>query len=138
MTGPKDIAIAALAGMLVLAGIGLAFQEQAIGKLKAENRLYEQREKEWESQIRTSLETIQDLRLRLDKQNSAVRLAADMGAEAQKAQRLADQYSARLARAEEKLEMLYNERTRFENRIIDASVVETYELALRSIAGEDI
>lgn len=136
MTGPKDIAIAALAAMLVAAGIAYAFQGRKVTNLKTTVQLYEVRESAFASEIEDCKTIITTLQTAIEEQNAAAMEAAELGERATVAQRTADEYARRLAAAEDRLIALMEDQQRFDELVADADQCQTYELVLRSIVGE--
>lgn len=76
------------------------------------------------------------LRRSIDEQNAEIDAARELGLEAQAAMDKVAEYTRRLARAEDLLQQLSSEHEDLESRAADLSTCETYELVLRSIAGD--
>lgn len=136
MTGPKDIVIASLVALLAICSIAMFFMRSTNQKLDLRIQLYEQRESEWQEEINDCSDTIAKLRLEISNQNQASELAAELGAEARAAQRKAEEYARRMTTAERRLDELLEDQQRFDELVKDADLCQTYELVLRSIAGE--
>ena len=137
MTGPKDIAIGVLALLVLGSGVMFAIQRSNISKLKAEVKTEQARvELASERIIKANAETDQCI-AELEEQNNQIALVADLGARAQEAQLRADEYADRVVRAEAEVELLLHEQDQFEQMVADAPTCKVYEIALRSIAGEE-
>jgi hypothetical protein len=136
MTGPKDIIIASLVALLAICSVAMFLMRSTNQKLDLRIQLYEQRESEWQEEINDCADTIAKLRLEIGNQNRAAELAAELGAEARAAQRQAEEYARRMTTAERRLDELLEDQQRFDELVKDADLCQTYELVLRSIAGE--
>lgn len=136
MTGPKDIVIAALMVVLAIGGIAMFIMKSTNQKLGLKIQIYEQRESEWQEEINDCARTIADLKAEILNQNYAAEIAAELGIEARKAQRQAEEYARRMTTAERRLDDLLEDQQRFEDLASDADLCQTYELVLKSIAGE--
>lgn len=138
MTGPKDIVIAALALVAIVLGSMYGCQSKEVSALESDLNAADAREALCIDRIGVAVEEAKKLQLQIIDQNDAIRYAEEMGAKAQLAQEAIDEYAIRLNTATERLAILAQERHRFDELVATASVCETYEFALRAIAGEDL
>jgi hypothetical protein len=136
MTGPKDIVIAVLAGLIIAFSIHAVIRKLQMDNLKTTVNLYEQREKNWKQELNDCSDVVSDLQSKINLQNDYSETAAEMGVEARRAQERADIYARRLAASEERLQRLIDDQRRFESLVVEADVCETYELVLLDIAGQ--
>lgn len=136
MTGPKDIIIAVLVGLVVAFSVHAVIQKLRMDNLKTTVKVYKEREANWTEELADCAGEIKDLQAVIDEQNRVSEENAQLGAENARLQAIIDRQARSIASIDRHLEQLMVDQQAFDELVADADTCQTFELALASIAGE--
>lgn len=134
----KDYAIVALAGLLLVAGVLGTIQRYKIKALKSNVQALTERDDKWAREMAAMTVELNEALTKVEECSESIDRAAALGIAAQAAQEKADEYAERLTYSEQRMADLEEDNRRFLRLTSTLTVCETYEMVLRSIAGEVI